>query len=107
MGKPEFSPAEPAQRLSADRLARTPRWARRLSAALVFALAALPVVLLAVAWTQSVHGTGRALPKHGMVLEEHVDCHVDILEPLPASGDVAALRDAARERIRAALDDRG
>lgn len=51
----------------------------------------------------AVHGTGRALPKHGMVLEEHVDCHVEILEPLSGNGDVAALRDAARERIAAAL----
>ena len=53
----------------------------------------------------AVHGTGRALPKHGMVLEEHVDCHVEILEPLSANGDVAALRDAARERIAKALGD--
>ena len=51
----------------------------------------------------AVHGTGRALPKHGMVLQDHVDCHVEILEPLSADGDVAALRDAARATIEAAL----
>lgn len=54
----------------------------------------------------AVHGTGRALPKHGMVLREHVDCHVEILEPLDPSscGGVEALRDEARARIAAALD---
>jgi 1-acyl-sn-glycerol-3-phosphate acyltransferase len=53
----------------------------------------------------AVHGTGRALPKHGLVLREHVDCHVEVLPPLdPATGgDVAGLRDATRERIAAAL----
>ena len=55
----------------------------------------------------AVHGTGRALPKHGMVLEEHVDCHVEILAPLSAGENdtVASLRDQARERIASALDD--
>jgi 1-acyl-sn-glycerol-3-phosphate acyltransferase len=53
----------------------------------------------------AVHGTARALPKHGMVLRDHVDAHVDILAPLdPADfGSVAELRDAARERIASAL----
>ena len=56
----------------------------------------------------SVHGTSRALPKHGMVLREHVDAHVDMLEPMdPADfGSVAELRDAARERIAIALAER-
>lgn len=53
----------------------------------------------------AVHGTGSALPKHGMVLQEHVDAWVQILEPMdPADyASVDALRDAARERIAAAL----
>jgi 1-acyl-sn-glycerol-3-phosphate acyltransferase len=55
----------------------------------------------------AVHGTGRALPKHGMILKEHVDAHVEVLAPLDP-GDFAsvdALRDAARERIAAALGE--
>ena len=51
----------------------------------------------------AVHGTGRALPKHGMVLQEHVDAHVEILAPLEPGDDVAALRDRARGQIAAAL----
>jgi 1-acyl-sn-glycerol-3-phosphate acyltransferase len=53
----------------------------------------------------AVHGTARALPKHGMVLREHVDAHVDILDPLDPRdhASVAELRDTARERIEAAL----
>src|SRR4051794_13854999 len=39
----------------------------------------------------AVHGTGRALPKHGMVLREHVDAHVEILSPLEPGTNVAAL----------------
>lgn len=53
----------------------------------------------------AVHGTGSALPKHGMVLQEHVDAWVEILEPMDPADfpSVEALRDAARERIDAAL----
>ncbi|MGI8844965.1 MAG: lysophospholipid acyltransferase family protein [Thermoleophilaceae bacterium] len=53
----------------------------------------------------ALHGTGSALPKHGMVLREHVDAHVDVLAPLdPVDYDsVAELRDASRDRIAAAL----
>jgi 1-acyl-sn-glycerol-3-phosphate acyltransferase len=53
----------------------------------------------------AVHGTGRALPKHGMVLQEHVDAWVEILEPMdPADyASVDALRDEARTRIADAL----
>jgi 1-acyl-sn-glycerol-3-phosphate acyltransferase len=56
----------------------------------------------------SVHGTSRALPKHGMVLKEQVDAHVDVLEPMdPADyASVAELRDAARDRIAVALAER-
>ncbi len=56
----------------------------------------------------AVHGTGAALPKHGMVLQEHVDAWVQVMEPLdPAQyGSVDALRDAARERIETALASR-
>lgn len=57
----------------------------------------------------AVHGTGRALPKHGFVLRTHVNARVEILEPMdPADFDgVAELRDAARERIGAALGETG
>jgi 1-acyl-sn-glycerol-3-phosphate acyltransferase len=53
----------------------------------------------------AVHGTGSALPKHGMVLQEHVDAWVQILEPMDPADypSVEALRDAARTRIAAAL----
>lgn len=53
----------------------------------------------------AVHGTGAALPKHGMVLQEHVDAWVEILPPLDPKDypSVAALRDACREQIAAAL----
>lgn len=63
--------------------------------------ARVPVIPIAV------HGTGRALPKHGMVLREHVDAHVEILEPLDPAAFASAgeLRDAARERILAALSE--
>ncbi len=56
----------------------------------------------------AVHGTGSALPKHGMVLQEHVDGWVQVMDPLdPADfGTVDALRDAARERIETALATR-
>lgn len=53
----------------------------------------------------AVHGTGQALPKHGFVLRQHVDARTQVLDPLdPAEFDsTAELRDAARERIAAAL----
>lgn len=47
--------------LPAHRLAQTPRFTRRLSRLLLLALVALPFLLLGVPWTQTVHGTGRAL----------------------------------------------
>ncbi len=55
----------------------------------------------------AVHGTARALPKHGMVLRDHVDAHVEILEPMdPAAyGSPQDLRDAARVRIAEALGE--
>jgi 1-acyl-sn-glycerol-3-phosphate acyltransferase len=53
----------------------------------------------------AVSGTGRALPKHGMILREHVDARVEVLPAIcPADyAEVAGLRDAARDRIDAAL----
>ncbi len=53
----------------------------------------------------AVHGTGRALPKHGMVLREQVDARVQVLPALhPADhADVRALRDAAHHSIDTAL----
>lgn len=55
----------------------------------------------------AVHGTGRALPKHGMVLEEYVDAQVEVLEPvLPGDfADVAALRDEVWRRIAVAMGE--
>ncbi|SDS45618.1 lysophospholipid acyltransferase family protein [Actinoplanes derwentensis] len=54
----------------------------------------------------AVHGTGRALPKHGLVLREQVTARVEVLAPLSPSDypDVNALRDAARQRIETALE---
>lgn len=51
-----------AQRdLPAMRLAETPRMARRLGRFVFLLLVLLPVALVFVPWTQSVHGTGRAI----------------------------------------------
>jgi 1-acyl-sn-glycerol-3-phosphate acyltransferase len=49
-----------------------------------------------------------ALPRHGLVLREHVDARVDVLPPLdPADfADTAALRDAAHRSIAEALAPR-
>lgn len=47
--------------LPALQLARPPRLARRLSRLVLLALLVLPFVLLFVPWTQTVHGTGRAI----------------------------------------------
>jgi 1-acyl-sn-glycerol-3-phosphate acyltransferase len=54
----------------------------------------------------AVRGTGRALPKHGFVLREHIRAEVDVLPALdPAQyPDVGALRDAARRRISDCLE---
>ncbi|GAB7044129.1 MULTISPECIES: lysophospholipid acyltransferase family protein [Catenuloplanes] len=53
----------------------------------------------------AVHGTGRALPKHGLVLRDHVDARVEVLPALHPSdfADARALRDAAQQTIEAAL----
>jgi 1-acyl-sn-glycerol-3-phosphate acyltransferase len=53
----------------------------------------------------AVHGTRRALPKHGLVLREFVDARVEVLPALqPANfADAQALRDAARLQIATAL----
>jgi 1-acyl-sn-glycerol-3-phosphate acyltransferase len=51
----------------------------------------------------AVHGTAAALPKHGLVLEQHVDARIVVLEPIPPGTDAAALRDATRERIARSL----
>jgi 1-acyl-sn-glycerol-3-phosphate acyltransferase len=57
----------------------------------------VPVIPIAVL------GTAEALPKHGLVLEQHVDARIVVLEPIAPGNDAAALRDTARERIAAAL----
>jgi 1-acyl-sn-glycerol-3-phosphate acyltransferase len=51
----------------------------------------------------ALHGTGRALPKHGLVLRERADMRIEVLPPLdPADYDgVEQLRDAARASIGA------
>ncbi|HWS37660.1 MAG TPA: lysophospholipid acyltransferase family protein [Actinoplanes sp.] len=53
----------------------------------------------------AVHGTGKALPKHGLVLREQVRARVEVLPPLDPGDfeDLAALRDAARTVIAEAL----
>jgi 1-acyl-sn-glycerol-3-phosphate acyltransferase len=55
----------------------------------------------------AVHGTGRALPKHGVILREHVDAHVEVLPALDPADfpSPAALRDAARARLADALGE--
>lgn len=47
--------------LPALQLARSPRIARRLSRLVLLALVVLPFVLLFVPWTQTIHGTGKAI----------------------------------------------
>jgi adhesin transport system membrane fusion protein len=47
--------------LSSLRLAKTPRLARRLSRSLLAFFVLLPIGLIFVPWTQSVHGTGKAI----------------------------------------------
>jgi len=56
-----FATLEPQAVLPALQLARTPRLARRLYRALLVTFLLLPLVLLFVPWTQTVHGTGRAI----------------------------------------------
>ncbi|WP_426512214.1 lysophospholipid acyltransferase family protein [Dactylosporangium sp. McL0621] len=53
----------------------------------------------------AVHGTGRALPKHGLILRDRIDARVEVLPALDPSSfaDLAALRDAARGAIEDAL----
>lgn len=53
----------------------------------------------------AVHGTGRALPKHGLVLRDQVNARVEVLPPLHPTefAGAGALRDAAHQRISAAL----
>lgn len=53
----------------------------------------------------AVHGTGRALPKHGLVLREPADMRIEVLPPLDPAGfaDTDALRDATRQAISTAL----
>lgn len=47
--------------LPALQLARPPRLARRVSRVVLLALLVLPFVLLFVPWTQTIHGTGKAI----------------------------------------------
>lgn len=57
----------------------------------------------------AVHGTGRALPKHGIILREHIDVRVEVLEPIepdPTHPSVAELRDRVHARLAAALQQK-
>ncbi|MFI7542179.1 lysophospholipid acyltransferase family protein [Actinoplanes sp. NPDC049599] len=53
----------------------------------------------------AVHGTGRALPREGLVLREQISARVEVLPPLAPADfpDAYALRDAARAAIASAL----
>lgn len=66
------------------------------------ARAGVPVAPVVIRGTRQVLGSGNFIPRWGRI-------EVEVLEPLPArtgAGDAAAmLRDAARERIAAALDE--
>jgi 1-acyl-sn-glycerol-3-phosphate acyltransferase len=56
----------------------------------------------------AVSGTARSLPKHGLILRDSMDAHVEVLDPLSPTdfGDLAALRDAAHTAIGEALRGR-
>ncbi|MCS6850129.1 MAG: HlyD family secretion protein [Gemmataceae bacterium] len=56
-----FATSEIPVNLPALQLSRTPRIARRLSRVLFVFFALVPVLLMFVPWTQTVHGTGRAI----------------------------------------------
>jgi len=47
--------------LPSQELARTPRFTRRLSRVLLVAILILPFALMFIPWTQTVHGTGKAI----------------------------------------------
>jgi 1-acyl-sn-glycerol-3-phosphate acyltransferase len=53
----------------------------------------------------AIRGTYETLPKHGLVLRQHMDARVQVLDPLdPARFEnAAALRDAARAAIARAI----
>ncbi|WP_250030238.1 lysophospholipid acyltransferase family protein [Paractinoplanes maris] len=55
----------------------------------------------------AVHGTRAALPRHGLILRDHIDARVRVLPALDPADfpDVATLRDAARHSIAEALKD--
>ncbi|SMD26438.1 lysophospholipid acyltransferase family protein [Kibdelosporangium aridum] len=57
----------------------------------------------------AVHGTRKALPKHGFILRHNVDVRVEVLSPLSPTdfADVASLREETRRRIAAALAENG
>jgi 1-acyl-sn-glycerol-3-phosphate acyltransferase len=53
----------------------------------------------------AVHGTRAALPRHGVILREHVSARVEVLPPLDPADfpDTESLREAARQAIANAL----
>ena len=54
----------------------------------------------------AIHGTGEALPKHGLILRRRMEAQVEVLDALdPAAfGSVAELRDATHARLAHALE---
>lgn len=56
----------------------------------------------------AVSGTFETLPKHGLILRNRMSAVVEVLDPIDpkAFGSVAALRDATRNAIAAALERR-
>ena len=56
-----------------------------------------------------VHGTGEALPKHGVILRERMNAAVEVLDPIDpkAFGSVDELREATHAAMSAALGSDG
>jgi 1-acyl-sn-glycerol-3-phosphate acyltransferase len=53
----------------------------------------------------AIEGTAEALPKAGLILRRPMTARVTVLEPIPPSRDVQALRDAAHAAIASALPE--
>ncbi len=66
-GESRYSAALPALAL-----ARTPRLAGRVTRVLVFTFLVLPILMLFVPWTQTVHGTGQAIAFNPVLRPQHV-----------------------------------
>lgn len=71
----------------------------KLGAFRLAAEAGVPIIPIAIS------GTSEALPKAGLVMTGRMDARVQVLEPIPASSDSDALRQAAHAAIAAALPE--